>query len=138
MLVHRAAIILLLASGIGSAEEAPALSGTWKLNHQLSEDIEAKIKAAAGSQYMSGGPSWATETWFPWGTSFSEGQRLQVRDVLLATVPALEGLIRLYEMTDRPDQFHAARLRLARVLAGSGSHMRMGSPLSFGSGITTP
>jgi len=92
MLVHRAAIILLLASGIGSAEEAPALSGTWKLNHQLSEDIEAKIKAAAGSQYMSGGPSWATETWFPWGTSFSEGQRLQVRDVLLATVPALEGL----------------------------------------------
>ena len=92
MLVRRAAVVLLLLSGVGSAEQAPDLSGTWKLNRQLSDDIEAKIKAAAGSKYMSGGPSWATETWFPWGTKFSENQRLEVREVLLATVPALEAL----------------------------------------------
>jgi hypothetical protein len=92
MLVRFAVAVLLLVPSVASAEEAPSLSGVWKLNHELSGDIEGKIKAAAGSKYMSGGPSWATETWFPWGTDFSEHQRLQVRDVLLATVPALEAL----------------------------------------------
>jgi hypothetical protein len=91
-MLARLAFALLLVAGTARAQEAPNLAGTWKLNRTLSDDIEAKIKAVAGSQYMSGGPSWATETWFPWGTDFSEGKRLRVRDFLLATVPALETL----------------------------------------------
>jgi len=74
-----------------SAAEGPAdLTGHWVLNSELSGDIEGRIKEAAGSQYMSGGPTWAAETWFPWGTSFSEGQRVEARVFLLATIPALQ------------------------------------------------
>lgn len=87
-----AAVALLFVAGTSAAQEAPVLSGAWKLNHELSEDIAAKINAVAGSQYMSGGPNWAAETWFPWGTSFSEGQRVGVREFLLATLPALQAL----------------------------------------------
>jgi chromosomal replication initiator protein DnaA len=35
-------------------------------------------------------------------------------------LPALEGLVRVYELTDRPAEFQAARLRLARALAAAG------------------
>lgn len=72
------------------SEDAPKLAGRWTLNRELSGDIVARIAEAAGSQYMSGGPSWAAETWIPWGTSFSEGERVAVREFLLATVPALQ------------------------------------------------
>src|SRR5262245_9056071 len=92
MLVRLGACLLLLGCGASAAQDAPDLSGAWKLNHQLSDDVTAKITAAAGAQYMSGGPSWAAETWFPWGTSFTEGQRVSVREFLLATVPALQAV----------------------------------------------
>ena len=92
MLVRLVAVLLLSVPGAISAQEAPDLSGHWALNHQLSDDVTAKIEAAAGSQYMSGGPNWATETWIPWSTGFSEGQRLGVREFLLATAPALQNL----------------------------------------------
>jgi hypothetical protein len=71
--------------------EGPAdLAGPWRLNRELSGDIAARIAEAAGSQYMSGGPTWAAETWIPWGTSFGEGERVAVREFLLATIPALQ------------------------------------------------
>ena len=92
MLARFAAVLVIVASGASAAEEAPKLSGVWKLNRELSDDLAAKIDAAAGSQYMTGGPSWAAETWFPWGTSFSEGQRVGVREFLLATVPTLQAV----------------------------------------------
>ena len=92
MLVRLVAFMLLLVSSASAAEDAPNLSGAWKLNRELSDDIVAKINAVAGSQYVSGGPNWAAETWFPWGTSFGEGQRLGVREFLLATVPVLQAL----------------------------------------------
>ncbi len=92
MLARLAAVLVIVASGASAAEEAPQLSGVWTLNRELSDDLAAKIDAAAGSQYMSGGPSWAAETWIPWGTSFSEGQRVGVREFLLATVPALQAV----------------------------------------------
>lgn len=92
MLARFAAVLAIVASGASAAEEAPKLSGVWKLNRELSDDLAAKIDAAAGSQYMTGGPSWAAETWIPWGTSFSEGQRVGVREFLLATVPALQAV----------------------------------------------
>ena len=92
MLARLAAVFVVIATAASAAEEAPKLSGVWKLNRELSDDLAAKIDAAAGSQYMSGGPSWAAETWFPWGTSFSEGQRVGVREFLLATVPTLQAV----------------------------------------------
>ncbi len=90
MHVRHAAVSLLLVSGAPAAAQPPDLSGTWKLNPSLSQDIAAKIKAAAGSQSMSGGVSWATETWIPWTGGFSEPQRVEMREFLLATVPALQ------------------------------------------------
>jgi hypothetical protein len=60
----------------------------------LSQDIEGRIKDAAGSQYMSGsGPNWAPpETWLPIGVKFNENERLEVRKFLLAAVPSLNDL----------------------------------------------
>ena len=86
-----AAISLLsLRPGPVAAESSPNLSGAWKLNHELSDDAEAKVKQAAGSEYIQGGPSWATETWFPWGRKFDEDERVLLRDVLLGAVRGLE------------------------------------------------
>jgi hypothetical protein len=92
MHVRLAAVSLLLACGAPAAAEDPDLSGVWKLNASLSQDIAEKIKAAAGSQSMSGGVSWATETWIPWTGGFSEPERVQMREFLLATVPALQSV----------------------------------------------
>ena len=85
-----ALVVVLLFAGPVRGADAPNLSGTWKLNHALSDDTAAKVKTAAGSEYIQGGPSWATETWFPWGTKFNEGERVALRDVLLGAVRALE------------------------------------------------
>ena len=41
--------LLLLSAGPVRAADAPNLSGTWKLNHELSDDTAAKVKEAAGS-----------------------------------------------------------------------------------------
>jgi hypothetical protein len=90
MHVRLAAVALLVVAGARAAAEPPDLSGVWALNTSLSQDIAEKIKAAAGSASMSGGPSWATETWIPWTGGFSEGQRVEMREFLLATVPALQ------------------------------------------------
>jgi hypothetical protein len=88
----RLAVALLAVFGAGAGAEPPDLSGAWTLNPSLSQDFAEKIKAAAGSASMSGGPSWATETWIPWTGGFSEGQRVGLREFLLATVPAFQTL----------------------------------------------
>jgi hypothetical protein len=92
MLPRLAALALLASASVASAQDVSGFAGTWKLNAQLSQDIAAKIKEVAGSAQMSGGPGWATETWFPWETSFKEGERIGVREFLLATVPAFQNL----------------------------------------------
>jgi hypothetical protein len=74
------------------AADPPDLNGVWNLNASLSQDIAEKIKLAAGSASMSGSVSWATETWIPWTGGFSEGQRVEMREFLLATVPALQAV----------------------------------------------
>ena len=91
MHVRLAAVAFLLSAGRAAAQP-PDLSGVWNLNASLSQDIAEKIKAAAGSASMSGGVSWATETWIPWTGGFSEGQRVEMREFLLATVPALQAV----------------------------------------------
>jgi hypothetical protein len=82
--------LLLLCADTTRAAGPPDLSGAWKLNHQLSDDAEAKVKDAAGSEYIQGGPSWAAETIFPWGRKFNEDERVLFRDVLLAAMRGLE------------------------------------------------
>jgi hypothetical protein len=82
----------LLACGVPVAADPPDLNGAWNLNASLSQDIAEKIKLAAGSASMSGSVSWATETWIPWTGGFSEGQRVEMREFLLATVPALQAV----------------------------------------------
>ena len=84
---------LVLSGALPSrSAEPPNLSGVWKLNHELSDDADAKIKAAAGSQYVQGRPEFAAETILPWGRKFNEGERLLLRDVLVGAVHELETL----------------------------------------------
>jgi hypothetical protein len=91
MRARLAGLVLFTAAASAGAQEAPGLAGTWRLNRELSQDLAGHIKAVAGSAQMSGGPqTWATETWLPWKANFSEGERLTVRDFLLAAVPAFE------------------------------------------------
>lgn len=99
--MHRSLTAAALAGGLAltalparpaAAQDAPDLSGRWTLNRAASDDLEAKVKAAAGSQYMGGAPSWGSFTIFAWGSKFSEGQRVQLREVLLAGLPVLERL----------------------------------------------
>jgi hypothetical protein len=87
-----AATLLLFAAGSAQADDAPSFAGTWTLNHELSQDLAAKVKDAAGPGQMSGGPKWAEETWLPWGADFSEPERLGVRELLLKAVPAFDDL----------------------------------------------
>ena len=122
MLPRLASLVLLAVAGSAAAQDAPAIPGTWKLNHQLSQDISAKIKEAAGSEQMAGGPSWATETWFPWGTSFKEGERVSVREFLLATVPAFES-VEIQQSGDELRTIHGGSgsriFHLSRASAGT-------------------
>jgi hypothetical protein len=93
MLARLAGILLLTSAGIAVAQDAPRFAGTWRLNRELSQDLADHIKAVAGSEQMAGGPkTWATETWLPWKAGFSEGDRLSVREFLLAAVPAFEAV----------------------------------------------
>lgn len=85
-----AALAALLATPpVGAAP--PDFNGEWRLNREASDDVAAKVKQAAGSQYVSGAKGFGSFTIFPW-TSFSEGQRVLLRDVLLAGVSAFEQL----------------------------------------------
>jgi hypothetical protein len=81
---------LLLSAPATRAEDPPLLAGQWIMNRELSGDIEAKIKEAAGSQFMQNAGGFAADTWIPWGgTKFGETERIEVRAFLLASVPAL-------------------------------------------------
>jgi len=89
-----ASLVLVSALSVSAQEPSTALNGHWSLNRELSQDMEAKIKEAAGSQYMTGsGPGWAPpETWLPIGVKFNEHERLEVRKFLLATIPVFNDL----------------------------------------------
>jgi hypothetical protein len=88
-----AVVVVFTAAGAAGAQDGAGLAGTWRLNHQLSQDLAGHIKSVAGSAQMSGGPqTWATETWLPWKANFGENERLTVREFLLAAVPAFESL----------------------------------------------
>jgi hypothetical protein len=85
------ALLIALAPGARADDAAPsALAGRWHMNAGLSGDLQTRIADAAGAATMSGGPSWAQETWFPWGTSFGEHERIEVRAFLMATIAVLQ------------------------------------------------
>jgi len=100
MPIHLAAVAVLSLAAAPAAPAPSDFNGTWKLNPGLSQDVKEKIKAAAGSAYMAGTPTWATETWIPWSGGLGEGQRVDLREFLLATVPALQAL----EIQQTPDE----------------------------------
>jgi hypothetical protein len=86
------AAIILLDPAFATAQDAAPFAGTWRLNRELSEDLAGRVKEAAGSAHMAGGPKWAEETWLPWGADFSEPERLGVRELLLKAVPAFDAV----------------------------------------------
>jgi hypothetical protein len=101
-----------------AAESSPNLSGAWKLNHQLSDDAAAKVKEAAGSEYIQGGPSWRRRRGFPWGRKFDEDERVLLRDVLLGAVRGLERIE--VEQTPPRSRPSSARTAVARLLPDAG------------------
>ena len=85
-----ALIALVLAPAIAAGQSAPPdVSGTWVLDRASSDDIEAKVKDAAGSQYVQGAKSWGSETLLPWGSD-TEDERVLLRDLLLRGLGVLE------------------------------------------------
>ena len=118
-------ILLLATAGAAAAQDGAGIMGKWTLNREQSDDLAAKIKVAAGSQYMSGGPSNTTEgTWLPWGGAgnFSEAKRLSVREFLLAAVPAfavLEIRQRGQEIQTTHGDSAVRNFNLARKSAGT-------------------
>ena len=80
---------LVLTSSASRAAEPTDFSGVWKINRGLSDDAAARVKDGAGSAYVQGAPSWASETFLPWGRNFDENERVMLRDVLLGAVEAL-------------------------------------------------
>lgn len=125
MLSRLAVVVLLASGGTAAAQDAPGVAGTWTLNRDLSQDLAAKIKLVAGPEQMAGGPrTWATETWLPWKANFGEGDRLSVRDFLLAAVPAFDS-IDVEQATDEVKTVHGegnSRIfHLSRTSAGTGA-----------------
>jgi len=110
-------------AAVAAADDA-GFSGAWRINHELSQDLAAKIAAAAGSKSMSGGPGWArgTETWVPWGGGFSEPERVGVREYLLATIPAFDA-VEIQQGADEVTTLHgeagSRRFYLKRTSAGT-------------------
>ena len=120
-----ASLFLLFAVGTSSAQDGAGFMGKWSLNREQSDDFAAKIKQAAGSEYMKGGLSNTTEgTWLPWGgaASFSEAKRLTVREFLLAAAPAfavLEIRQRGQEIQTTHGDSAVRNFNLARKSAGT-------------------
>ena len=100
-----AAIVVLCHAGAAPAQDTSGIAGHWALNRALSDDLGARIETVAGSQYMSGRPSRASETWVPWSGGFSEPERLRFREFLLATVPAFD-LIQIQPRAEEIETTH--------------------------------
>jgi hypothetical protein len=84
-----AAVLLALPAWARAA--APDFSGTWLLDHQRSDDAQARVEKAAGpGQVKEGGASGLT--WLPELNTRSEVERVELRDWLLAVVSQLERL----------------------------------------------
>jgi hypothetical protein len=120
-------LVVFALGGSARAQDAGDITGVWQKNKELSQDVAAKIKEAAGPGHVVGGPGWTagTETWLPWGgaTRFDEGQRVELRDLLLASVPGLES-IEIVQEGQEVKTIHGedgVRLfNLARASAGTG------------------
>jgi hypothetical protein len=84
------ALLLLSAPLLSAAEPPPPdLAGRWVLDRPASDDLAAKVKDAAGSQYVKGAKSWGSETLLPWGSD-REDERILLRDLLLDGLRVLE------------------------------------------------
>ena len=86
--------VLLLSPASASFAQSPDIDGVWKLNASLSQNLEEKVKLAAGPASMSNNSTFAAgvDTWIPWSGGSSEPRRIELRDFLLAAAPALENL----------------------------------------------
>jgi len=96
----RVAVVAFLALGLAlaagaasSAEQHPDLSGTWHLDAQASDDIQAKVEAVVGPDRTTGGGSDKSKfTILPRGGGSHEIDRVQLRRYLLEQVAGFEDL----------------------------------------------
>lgn len=88
------ALVTVLASDVSvGAQQNPDLSGTWRLDPKASDDIQAKVEAAAGPDRSAGGGSDKSKfTILPRGGGSTEVDRIQLRRYLLEQVAGYEDL----------------------------------------------
>jgi hypothetical protein len=74
------------------AKEAPVdLTGSWVLDRKASDDVETKVKEAAGPDQVKGGGPRAIRV-LPKGNEKSEVERMELRDLLLGLIGSLEAM----------------------------------------------
>src|SRR5262245_39673717 len=82
-----AALFLWLAAGSLAADEKPDFSGVWHLNHELSDNVQAKIEAAAGPELLKGSGGISV---LPRAGNAKEVDRVRVRQFLVDRMGAFE------------------------------------------------
>ena len=81
--------VLILAGGTAArGADAPDLGGVWKLDPKRSDDIRAKIDAAAGPAQVKGGGA-SGLTILPEGNTRSEVERVEMREWMMGIAEQL-------------------------------------------------
>ena len=82
-----AALLLWLTTGYVAAQEKTDFSGLWQLNHELSDNVQAKIEAAAGPEQLKGSSGISV---LPRAGNAKEVDRVRVRQFLIDRMGAFE------------------------------------------------
>jgi hypothetical protein len=91
-----ATLALGLASQAAAAQDTsvaqgrPDMTGEWTLDHKASDDVQAKVEAAAGPGYVKG--SGRAVRVLPTGNEKSEVERLELRELLLGLIGSLDAM----------------------------------------------
>jgi hypothetical protein len=119
-------VVLGLAAGEAAAQAAPApqdrpdLTGEWALDVKASDDVQAKVEAAAGPGYVKG--SERAIRVLPTGNEKSEVERLELRDLLLGLIGSLDAM----EITQSARDVKLARGDDVGIFYFDREHVRVG------------
>jgi hypothetical protein len=75
-----------------NAESPPSFSGTWAINHSLSDNVAAKVAEVAGPDDVAGAKTFGGLTFLPRKSYYEDVERVNLRQLLLDSVAALDTL----------------------------------------------
>jgi len=85
------AVMLVFLAGSASAAPPPDFSGSWRLDTERSDDLQARIDEAAGSAYVKGGGT-SPLTILPMPGTRKTVERVELRDWLLTVASQVDRL----------------------------------------------